>query len=77
MEKYIFPVIGKEHTARPKISNDFDSDQAQAVTTCRNLFERVVWEGWLVAGDHHPFPGFGYLRKEVQPNDYARIAAIR
>ena len=66
----------------PEISNDFDSDQAQAVATRKHLFERVVREGWLVAGDHHPFPGFGHLRKEDRgyawvPVEYAQIAAIR
>lgn len=62
----------------PEISNDFDSDQAQAVDTRRKLFKKVVQEKWLIAGDHLPFPGFGHMTAEGEkyswvPVEYAAL----
>ena len=57
----------------PEISNDFDSDQAQAVTTRQELFKTAAKEGWLIAGDHLPFPGFGHLRTESQGYEWVPV----
>ncbi|MDL2259316.1 MBL fold metallo-hydrolase [Deltaproteobacteria bacterium OttesenSCG-928-K17] len=51
--------------AHPEISNDFDSDQAQAIATRQTLFDRSVREKWLIGGDHLPFPGLGHLTKNA------------
>ena len=63
---------------RPEVSNDFDSDQAQAVATRRKLFKRITQENWLIAGDHLPFPGFGHLAADGEkyywvPVEYADL----
>ena len=65
----------------PEISNDFDSDQAQAVDTRGKLFKRIVQENWLIAGDHLPFPGFGHLAADGEkyswvPVEYASLPLL-
>lgn len=62
----------------PEISNDFDSDQAQAVDTRQKLFKKIVQENWLIAGDHLPFPGFGHMTADGEkyswvPVEYAPL----
>lgn len=45
--------------AKPNVSIDFDTDQAQAVATRQALFKRIAAEKFLTAGMHMPFPGLG------------------
>ena len=52
--------------AHPEVSNDFDTDQMQAVATRRTIFKRAAGEKWLIGGDHLPFPGFGHIRTEAE-----------
>ena len=59
--------------AHPQVSNDFDSDQAQATATRRSLFKKVVQENWLVGGDHLPFPGLGHLVEKDQSYDWVPV----
>lgn len=47
----------------PDVAFAFDTDSKMAVDTRRNLFDRVVKEGLMVAGAHMPFPGIGHLLK--------------
>lgn len=49
--------------ARPEVTWKFDEDEALARETRARLFERVVGEGWLVAGAHLPHPGIGRLER--------------
>ena len=48
----------------PEVSFEFDSDQQQAVSTRKRIFEKAAAERWLVGGAHLPFPGLGHVRKE-------------
>lgn len=48
----------------PEVSNDFDSDQAQAIATRQSLLQQLADESLLVGGDHLPFPGFGHVIKQ-------------
>lgn len=50
--------------SHPEVTNDFDSDQAQAAATRQALFKKVFEEKLLVAGDHLPFPGFGHMSRD-------------
>jgi hypothetical protein len=45
------------------VTRKFDEDPDQARTTRAALFERVLDEGWLVAGSHLPHPGIGRLER--------------
>lgn len=49
--------------ARPEVTWKFDEDEAQARATRARLFDRVVAEGWLVAGAHLPHPGIGRVER--------------
>ena len=65
----------------PEVSNDFDSDQAQAVDTRLKLFRKISQENWLIAGDHLPFPGFGHLAADGEkyswvPVEYAALPSL-
>lgn len=60
----------------PEVSIDFDTDQAKAIASRKDIFEKAAAEKWLVAGAHLPFPGFGHVRTEDVgyewiPVDYA------
>ena len=62
----------------PEVSNDFDSDQAQAITTRQSIFQKAATEKWLIGGDHLPFPGFGHIRQAPQgytwiPVEYSQL----
>ena len=57
----------------PQVSNDFDSDQNQAAATRRSLFKKIIEEGWLVGGDHLPFPGLGHLTESGQSYGWVPI----
>jgi glyoxylase-like metal-dependent hydrolase (beta-lactamase superfamily II) len=50
--------------AQPGVTWKFDEDPDQARATRAALFERVLDEGWLVAGSHLPYPGIGRLERE-------------
>lgn len=50
--------------ARPEVTWKFDEDPDQARATRMALFDRVIAEGWLVAGAHLPHPGIGRLERE-------------
>jgi glyoxylase-like metal-dependent hydrolase (beta-lactamase superfamily II) len=51
---------------RPEVTWKYDEDEAQARMTRARLFERVVAEGWLVAGAHLPHPGIGRMERDGQ-----------
>lgn len=46
---------------RPEVTWKYDEAVDQARATRAALFERVLDEGWLVAGSHLPHPGIGRL----------------
>ena len=48
---------------RPEINMAFDVDPARAAATRRAMLERAAEEGWIVAGMHLPFPGYGKIRR--------------
>ncbi|MDR3086818.1 MAG: MBL fold metallo-hydrolase [Azoarcus sp.] len=50
----------------PKVSIEFDSDQAQAIATREKVFAEAAETGVLVAGMHLPFPGLGHVVREKQ-----------
>lgn len=50
--------------ARPEVTWKYDEDEAQARATRARLFQRVVAEGWLVAGSHLLHPGIGRVEPE-------------
>lgn len=49
--------------ARPEVTWKFDDDPVRARATRAELFERVLDQGWLVAGAHLPHPGIGRLER--------------
>lgn len=51
--------------ARPDVTWKFDEDADQARSTRAGLFDRVVEDGWLVAGAHLPHPGIGRLERDA------------
>ncbi len=58
--------------ARPGVSIEFDSDQAQAIATRRLLMQDAASRGYLVGGMHLPFPGLGHVRQDG-PETYAWV----
>ena len=46
---------------RPDIAIEFDVDPEQAVQTRYKVFNLAVKYKWLVAGQHLPYPGIGYI----------------
>lgn len=50
--------------ARPEVIWKFDENPDQARSTRAALFERVIDEGWLVAGAHLPGPGIGRMERD-------------
>jgi glyoxylase-like metal-dependent hydrolase (beta-lactamase superfamily II) len=50
--------------AEVDITWKYDEDPAMARATRRALFDRVLAEGWLVAGAHLPHPGIGRLERD-------------
>jgi glyoxylase-like metal-dependent hydrolase (beta-lactamase superfamily II) len=63
----------------PDISLRFDSDATAAAATRRRLLEDAARNGYIVAPDHLPFPGFGHIRKDGHayswvPVDYVNDA---
>lgn len=57
---------------RPGVSIDFDTDQAQAIATRRELLREAARDGCLVGGAHIPFPGLGHVRQDG-PDAYAWV----
>lgn len=50
--------------ARPGVTWKYDEDPDQARATRAELFERVLEEGWMVAGAHLAHPGVGRLERD-------------
>ncbi|HLQ18990.1 MAG TPA: MBL fold metallo-hydrolase, partial [Tabrizicola sp.] len=50
--------------AQPGVTWKFDEEPDQARVTRAGLFERILDEGWLVAGSHLPHPGIGRMTRE-------------
>lgn len=50
--------------ARPEVTWKFDEDADAARATRAGLFDRVLSEGWLVAGSHLPHPGIGRMERD-------------
>jgi glyoxylase-like metal-dependent hydrolase (beta-lactamase superfamily II) len=48
-------------TARPEVCIDFDTDQAAAANSRRQVFDMVATDRLLVTGMHLHFPGFSHL----------------
>lgn len=49
--------------ARPEVTWKFDESPGEARSTRLALFDRVIEEGWIVAGAHLPHPGIGRLER--------------
>lgn len=49
--------------AQPGVTWKFDENPDEARATRTALFERILREGWLVAGAHLPHPGIGRLER--------------
>jgi glyoxylase-like metal-dependent hydrolase (beta-lactamase superfamily II) len=49
---------------QPGVTWKYDEDPDQARRTRAALFDRVLDEGWLVAGAHVPHPGVGRLERD-------------
>lgn len=60
--------------ARPEITWKYDEDPRQARATRVALFERVLAEGWLVAGAHLPHPGIGWLERDGEAYAFRPVA---
>jgi glyoxylase-like metal-dependent hydrolase (beta-lactamase superfamily II) len=65
---------------QPKVTIEFDSDQAKAQATRLKLFGWTAKNALLVAGAHLPFPGIGHVRADGKgsyswvPVDFAPVA---
>lgn len=51
---------------RPEVTWKFDETPDEARATRAALFDRVMREGWIVAGSHLPHPGIGRLERTGQ-----------
>lgn len=66
---------------QPKVTIEFDSDQAKALATRLKVFGWTAKEALLVAGAHLPFPGLGHVRADGKgqftwvPVDFAPVDA--
>ncbi|WP_168879820.1 MBL fold metallo-hydrolase [Rhizobium sp. P28RR-XV] len=58
----------------PSVTITYDYDQASASIARAHAFEQAADEGHLIAASHLPFPGLGYVRREV---DHYRFEAFR
>jgi len=65
---------------RPKVTIEFDSDQAKALDTRLKVLAWTARDTILVAGAHLPFPGVGHVRADGKgsyswvPVDFAPVA---
>jgi glyoxylase-like metal-dependent hydrolase (beta-lactamase superfamily II) len=65
---------------QPKVTIEFDADQAKAQATRLKLFGWTAKDALLVAGAHLPFPGIGHVRADGKgayswvPVDFAPVA---
>lgn len=57
---------------QPKVTIEFDNDQAKALTTRMKVFGWTAKDALLVAGAHLPFPGIGHVRAEGK-NSYTWV----
>lgn len=57
---------------QPKVTIEFDSDQAKALATRMHLLNWTAKDALLVAGAHLPFPGIGHVRAEGK-NSYSWV----
>lgn len=57
---------------QPKVTIEFDNDQAKALATRMKLFGWTAKDALLVAGAHLPFPGIGHVRAEGK-NSYTWV----
>lgn len=57
---------------QPKVTIEFDSDQAKALATRMHLLNWTSKDRLLVAGAHLPFPGIGHVRAEGK-NSYSWV----
>ena len=48
----------------PKITIEFDQNQAEAIETRQRILAKTASEGILVGGAHMPFPGLGHIVSE-------------
>lgn len=58
---------------RPEVTIEFDVDPRQALRMRKDVFKRVVKDGFLVAGMHLPFPGLGHVRDEPKGYEWVPI----
>ena len=65
---------------QPKVTIEFDSDQAKALATRLRVFNWTAKDAVWVAGAHLPFPGLGHVRADAKgsyswvPVDFAPVA---
>lgn len=57
---------------QPKVTIEFDNDQAKALATRMKVFGWTAKDALLVAGAHLPFPGIGHVRAEGK-NSYTWV----
>lgn len=57
---------------QPKVTIEFDTDQAKALATRMKVFGWTAKDALLVAGAHLPFPGIGHVRAEGK-NSYTWV----
>ncbi|MBI2732842.1 MAG: MBL fold metallo-hydrolase [Aquabacterium sp.] len=58
--------------SQPKVTIEFDNDQAKALATRMKVFGWTAKDALLVAGAHLPFPGIGHVRAEGK-NSYTWV----
>jgi glyoxylase-like metal-dependent hydrolase (beta-lactamase superfamily II) len=61
VDAIVHPVLSVQ---RPEWHFGFDSDPEQAISTRRNLLDRVASDNLLIFGYHFPFPGIGVIAAE-------------
>ncbi len=60
---------------RPDITITYDVDQPNAAKQRAAQFEKLAKEGKLIAAPHLPYPGLGYINKEISGHGYRFIRA--
>lgn len=59
--------------ADPALIDGFDVDKEQAIRQREKLYADAALHGYLIAGDHIPFPGVGRLRKKTKGFEWMPI----
>lgn len=49
----------------PEVTIEVDVTSKEAIASRRKILAETAKQKWLVAAAHHPFPGFGHVRKET------------